>query len=102
VVLALTILGTMPPAPKRSWRPSSNKLRSGDEPSSEIRRATRRRQRSGRVAYAFSSANLPSPGTGLDWRLDHDFKAGEEILADDQLKTVFKLAIDAGCAIVDR
>jgi hypothetical protein len=59
-------------------------------------------KRSGRVAYAFSSANLPSPGAGLDWRLDHDFDAAEEVLADDGLRAVFKEAIANGCAIVDR
>jgi hypothetical protein len=59
-------------------------------------------KRSGRVAYAFSQANLPSAGVGLEWRLDHDFNAAEEVLADVELKAVFKLAIDAGCAIVER
>jgi len=59
-------------------------------------------KRLGRVAYAFSQANLPSAGAGLDWRLDPDFNAAEEVLADGQLKAVFKLAIDAGCAIVER
>jgi hypothetical protein len=59
-------------------------------------------KRSGRVAYAFSTANLPAPGAGLDWRPDHDFSAADEVLADDALKAVFKLAIDAGCAIVER
>ena len=59
-------------------------------------------KRSGRVAYAFSQANLPSSGAGLEWRLDPDFNAAEEVLADGALKAVFKLAIDAGCAIVER
>jgi hypothetical protein len=58
-------------------------------------------KRSGRVAYAFSSANLPSPNAGLDWRLDPDFNAAEEVLANVELKAVFKLAIDAGFAIVE-
>jgi len=57
-------------------------------------------KRSGRIAYAFSSANLPSPGAGLDWRLDRDFKVAEEVLADDGLRTVFKQAVASGCAIV--
>jgi hypothetical protein len=34
--------------------------------------------------------------------LDLDFNAAEEVLADVKLKAVFKLAIDAGCAIVER
>jgi hypothetical protein len=59
-------------------------------------------KRSGRVAYAFSTANLPTPGAGLDWSRDNDFNAADEVLADDGLKPVFKLAIDAGCAIVER
>ena len=59
-------------------------------------------KRSGRVAYAFSQANLPSSRAGLEWRLDPDFNAAEEVLADVELKGVFKLAIDAGCAIVER
>ena len=58
-------------------------------------------KRSGRVAYAFSEANLPSPGAGLDWRRDHDFNAAEEVLADDRLRAAFRLAIDTGCAIVE-
>jgi hypothetical protein len=59
-------------------------------------------KRSGRVAYAFSQANFPSAGAGLEWRLDPDFNAVEEVLADVKLKAVFKLAIDAGCAIVEQ
>jgi hypothetical protein len=59
-------------------------------------------KRSGRVAYVFSQANLPSAAAGLEWRVDPDFNAAEEVLADVELKAVFKLAIDAGCAIVER
>ena len=62
----------------------------------------RNNKRSGRVAYAFSQANLPSPIAGLEWRLDPDFNAAEEVLEDNSLKEVFKLAIGAGCAIVER
>ena len=72
------------------------------EPPAKVHRTTTERQRSGRVAYVFSQANLPSPRAGLEWRLDPDFNAADEVLAEADLKAVFKLAIDAGCAIVER
>lgn len=59
-------------------------------------------KRWGRVAYAFSSANLQPPRAGLDWRSNHDFNAADEVLADDGLKAVFKAAIAQGFAIVER
>jgi hypothetical protein len=40
--------------------------------------------------------------SGLDWRLDHDFNAAEEALADDGLNAVFNQAIGSGYAIVER
>jgi hypothetical protein len=59
-------------------------------------------KRSGRAAYAFGPTKLPVPAVGMNWQLDTDFNAAEEVLANDELKPVFKLAIDAGCAIVER
>jgi hypothetical protein len=56
----------------------------------------------GRVAYAFDPDKLPVPASGNEWRLEHDFNAADEVLANDGLKAAFKLAIDAGYAIVER
>jgi hypothetical protein len=59
-------------------------------------------ERSDRVAYAFGSANLPDAAAGMEWQADLAFNAAEEVLADDSLRAIFKEAIQAGIAIVNR
>jgi hypothetical protein len=55
----------------------------------------------GRVAYVLDVSALPRPAKGKEWqRIDSFSAAEEEVLNDPNLKSVFKTAIDKGCAIV--
>ncbi|WP_051346678.1 hypothetical protein [Bradyrhizobium sp. th.b2] len=56
----------------------------------------------GRTAYAFNATVLPEPGAGFDWRPVVGFSAGDEVLKDPALKTVFQTAIKRGFAIASR
>jgi hypothetical protein len=56
-------------------------------------------QRSRRVAYAFGRLDAAA---GMEWQADLAFRAAEEVLADDGLRAIFKQAIQAGIAIVNR
>ena len=55
----------------------------------------------GRVAYTFSQTSLPPPDIGMDWHKVGSFKAADEVLKDRRLKSVFKIAIAEGYAIVE-
>jgi hypothetical protein len=54
----------------------------------------------GRVAYVLDVSALPRPAKGKEWQRIDSFSAAEEVLNDPNLKSVFKTAIDQGCAIV--
>ena len=45
-------------------------------------------------------AGLPTSLAAAEWREDPNFNAAEAVLADPGLKTVYKTAIEKGCAIV--
>ncbi|QIG96300.1 hypothetical protein [Bradyrhizobium sp. 6(2017)] len=59
-------------------------------------------ERPGRTAYAFNATVLPEPEAGFNWRPVAGFSAGDEVLKDPRLKTVFQTAIKRGFAIVSR
>jgi hypothetical protein len=54
----------------------------------------------GRAAYVLNASALPRPAKGKEWQRIDSFSAAEEVLNDPGLKSVFKTAIDKGCAIV--
>ncbi|WP_152977503.1 hypothetical protein [Bradyrhizobium pachyrhizi] len=56
----------------------------------------------GRTAYAFNATVLPEAGVDFDWRRVAGFSAGDEVLKDPGLKSVFQTAIKRGFAIVPR
>jgi hypothetical protein len=53
-----------------------------------------------RTAYVLQSNSLPQAGDGMDWHVVETFSAADELLDNPDLKEVFKMAIDKGCAIV--
>jgi hypothetical protein len=53
-----------------------------------------------RVAFVLDVSALPRPAKGKEWQRIDSFSAAEEVLNDPGLKSVFKTAIDQGCAIV--
>jgi hypothetical protein len=55
----------------------------------------------GRTAYVLGVSALPRPLKGKEWQRMDSFSAAEEVLNDPGLKSVFKTAIDQGCAIVE-
>ena len=52
--------------------------------------------KSSRVAYVISVAALPESLPDAEWTEDPTFRAGEAVLADPGLKTVYKVAIEDG------
>jgi hypothetical protein len=52
------------------------------------------------VAYVLDVSALPRPAKGKEWQRIDSFSAAEKVLNDPNLKSVFKTAIDKGCAIV--
>ena len=55
-----------------------------------------------RVAYAMTVTALPDPRPRSKWQEVALFSAADELLAEPGLKTVFKVAIERGFAIVPR
>jgi hypothetical protein len=53
-----------------------------------------------RAAYVLDVKALPRPDKGKEWQKIDSFSAAEEVLNDPGLKSVFKTAIDKGCAVV--
>jgi hypothetical protein len=53
-----------------------------------------------RTAYVLDVSALPRPTKGLEWQKIDSFSAAEEVLNDPGLKSVFKEAVDKGCAFV--
>jgi hypothetical protein len=56
-------------------------------------------RRTGRVAYVMGMASLPKAMAGAEWAEDKKFNAAEELLAQPNLKAVFKTALEKGCAV---
>ena len=56
--------------------------------------------RSSRVAYVISVTALPEAQPDAEWTEDPDFHAAEAVLDDPELKPVYLMAIEKGCAIV--
>jgi hypothetical protein len=54
----------------------------------------------GRAAYVLDAGALPGPAEGKEWQRIDSFSVAEEMLSDPGLKSVFKKAIDKGCAVV--
>jgi hypothetical protein len=54
----------------------------------------------GRTAYVLDANALPTPSKGMEWQKIDSFSAAEEVLNDPGLKSVFKMAIDNGFAVV--
>jgi hypothetical protein len=52
------------------------------------------------AAYVLDISALPRPAKGKKWQRIDSFSAAEEVLNDPTLKSVFKTAIDKGCAVV--
>ena len=53
-----------------------------------------------RVAYAMTVTALPDSRPRAQWQEIAPFSAADEVLSDPALKTVFKMAIERGFAIV--
>lgn len=53
-----------------------------------------------RTAYVLNPEMLPSAATGFEWRPVTDFRPGEAILAEPNLKLVFDQALRHGVALV--
>jgi hypothetical protein len=53
-----------------------------------------------RIAYAMMGTALPDPRPRSQWREETTFSAADEVLANPGLKTVFKIAIERGFAVV--
>ena len=58
-------------------------------------------EETGRAAYVFQSSSLPQPTEGTLWHPVRSFNAAEELLHDPSLGTVFKMAIEKSCAVVE-
>ena len=56
--------------------------------------------RSSRVAYMISVTALPEAQPDAEWTEDPHFQAAEAVLSDPELKPVYLMAIEKGCAIV--
>lgn len=54
----------------------------------------------GRTAYVLDLSALPPALDGMKWQREDSFNVGDELLNDPGLKTVFKIAIDTGYALV--
>jgi hypothetical protein len=53
-----------------------------------------------RIAYAMTVTALPEPRPRAQWQEVTPFSAADEVLSDPALKTIFKIAIERGFAIV--
>ena len=59
-----------------------------------------RGRRTDRIAYVMKEWDLPAPLPGAEWQLDASFNAGDEILRDPELATVYKAALEKGAELV--
>jgi hypothetical protein len=58
-------------------------------------------QSPGRAAYVLDVSALPQPASGKEWQRIDSFSAAEEVLNDLGLRSIFKRAIEKGCALVN-
>ena len=56
--------------------------------------------KSSRAAYVIKISSLPEAMPDAEWTEDATFSAAEAVLSDPQLKSVYKTALEKGCAIV--
>ena len=59
-----------------------------------------RGRRTDRIAYVMKEWDLPVPLPSDEWQLDASFNAGDEILRDPELATVYKAALEKGAELV--
>jgi hypothetical protein len=52
------------------------------------------------VAYVINREALPKALKNSEWTKDPTFKAADAVLADPNLKVVYKTALEKGCAVV--
>lgn len=57
-------------------------------------------KKSARVAYVVSITALPESLPDAEWTEDPNFRPAEAVLADPELKPVYLMAIEKGCAVV--
>jgi hypothetical protein len=55
-----------------------------------------------RTAYAMAVTDLPDPRPQSHWREDASFSAADELLTEPGRKSLFKVAIERGFAIVPK
>jgi hypothetical protein len=58
-------------------------------------------QSPGRAAYVLDASAMPQPASGKEWQRIDSFSAAEEALNYPGLKSIFKRAIEKGCAVVN-
>ena len=58
-----------------------------------------RGRRTNRIAYVMKEWDLPVPVPGAEWQPDTKFSPADELLADPDLKVVFKEALEKGVAL---
>jgi hypothetical protein len=61
-----------------------------------------RGRRTDRVTYVLKEWNLPKPLPDAEWQRGSKFNGAEEILADPNLKEIFKIAFKKGVVVVTR
>ncbi len=57
-------------------------------------------RQSNRIAFVTSITALPDAVADAEWTEDPNFNATAAVLADPDLKTIFKTALEKGCAVV--
>ena len=61
-----------------------------------------RGRKTNRIAYVMKEWDLPPPLPGAEWTLDAKFSVGDELLANPDLKDVFKAALEKGAEVITR
>jgi len=59
-----------------------------------------RGRRTDRVAYVFKEWDLPDPLPGAEWQQEVKFNPAEEVLANPDLRDVFKEVLATGAALI--
>ena len=55
--------------------------------------------RTKRIAYVMKEWDLPLPLPGAEWQPDSKFSVADELLANPEMKAVFKEALENGVAL---
>ena len=58
-----------------------------------------RGRRTKRIAYVMKEWDLPLPLPGAEWQPDPKFSVADELLANPEMKAVFKEALENGVAL---